>query len=292
MDTNDLGVNMRCEHSMVMLPDGFTFNQANLQDFVDCPRRFQLRYVQGQQWPAVMAEPLSEHEAFVRRGAQFHCLVERHQLGLPVAEMASGLSDSVLCTWWDAYLGFEMLHTLSGERFPELRLSAELFGGRVMAALDLVVVEPGSRVTIFDWKTYGRVPRREWLAFRLQTVLYLYLVAVVGPGMLGDWLKPDMLSMVYWFPVEPGLPVVFRYSQQQQQEDGVRLAGLVQAVLGGSGKDVWSLTSETRLCEYCQFRSRCGRGVAAGVFGEFGGLDEVVGAAGVLSFEEVDEVGF
>ncbi len=293
MDMSDLGVYMRREHGMAMLPDGFTFNQANLQDFVDCPRRFQLRYVQGQQWPAVAAEPLSEHEAFVRRGAQFHRSVERHQLGLPAAEIAAGLDDPVLHTWWDAYLGFEMLHALPGERFPELRLSAELFGVRAMAALDLVVVEPGSRVTIFDWKTYGHVPRREWLASRLQTVLYLYLLAAVGPEMWGDWLKPELLSMVYWFPVKPDSPVVFSYSRQQCQEAGDRLAGLIQAILVGGEGGIWPLTSETRLCEYCQFRSRCGRGIAAGAFGEFGELDEMAAdAGGILAFEDVEEVGF
>lgn len=279
--------------SMVMLPDGFAFNQANLQDFVDCSRRFQLRYVQGQQWPAVAAEPLSEYEVFVRRGAQFHRLVERHQLGLPAAEIVAGLGDPVLRAWWDAYLGFETLHTLPGERFPELRLSAELFGVRAMAALDLVVVEPGVRATIFDWKTHGRVLRRAWLASRLQTVLYLYLVAAVGPGMWGDWLKPEMLSMVYWFPAEPGSPVEFRYSQQQHQEYGVRLAGLIQAIQGGEEGGVWPLTSETRLCGYCQFRSRCGRGTTAGAFGAFGEMDDVLeDAGGLLVFEEVDEVGF
>jgi len=279
--------------SMVMLPDGFAFNQANLQDFVDCSRRFQLRYVQGQQWPAVAAEPLSEYEVFVRRGAQFHRLVERHQLGLPAAEIVAGLGDPVLRAWWDAYLGFETLHTLPGERFPELRLSAELFGARAMAALDLVVVEPGVRATIFDWKTHGRVLRRAWLASRLQTVLYLYLVAAVGPGMWGGWLKPEMLSMVYWFPAEPSSLVEFRYSQQQHQEYGVRLAGLIQAIQGGEEGGVWPLTSETRLCGYCQFRSRCGRGTTAGAFGAFGEMDDVLeDAGGLLVFEEVDEVGF
>ena len=279
---------------MVMLPDGFAFSQATLQDFVDCPRRFQLRYVQGQQWPAVMAEPLSEYEAFVRRGTQFHRLVERHQLGLPAAEIAAELGDEVLRAWWDAYLGFEMLHSMPGERFPELRLSAELFGARALAALDLVIVEPGARVTIFDWKTHGRALRRSWLAWRMQTVLYPYLVAAVGPGMWGSWLRPEMVSMVYWFPAEANSPVVFAYSEQQHQEYGARLVGLIQAIRGGDEGGVWPLTSELRLCEHCQFRSRCGRGIIAGAFDEFEGVEENLldVAEGVLDFEDVGEVGF
>jgi len=39
------------------LPEGFEFSQGVLQDLVDCPRRFQLQYVQAQPWPAVDVEP-------------------------------------------------------------------------------------------------------------------------------------------------------------------------------------------------------------------------------------------
>jgi len=37
------------------LPTGFRFSQASLQDYVDCPQRFQLRYLAALQWPAVEA---------------------------------------------------------------------------------------------------------------------------------------------------------------------------------------------------------------------------------------------
>ena len=68
--------------TLTMLPETFHFTQSNLQDYVDCQRRFQLRYVQGQAWPGVQAEPFLEHEDFLERGEQFHRLVQRHQLGL------------------------------------------------------------------------------------------------------------------------------------------------------------------------------------------------------------------
>ena len=44
------------------LPPTFQFSQNSLQDYVDCPRRFQLRYLLRQPWPAVESEPLSEYE--------------------------------------------------------------------------------------------------------------------------------------------------------------------------------------------------------------------------------------
>ena len=39
------------------LPDDFHFSQGSLQDYVDCQRRFQLRYLMKLAWPAVDAEP-------------------------------------------------------------------------------------------------------------------------------------------------------------------------------------------------------------------------------------------
>jgi hypothetical protein len=60
------------------LPEGFQFSQASLQDYVDCPRRFQLRYLVNLDWPAVEAEPVLKHERHMERAGLFHQMV--HQL--------------------------------------------------------------------------------------------------------------------------------------------------------------------------------------------------------------------
>ena len=44
------------------LPEGFRFSQSSLQDYVDCRRRFQLRYLQNLAWPALQSEPALENE--------------------------------------------------------------------------------------------------------------------------------------------------------------------------------------------------------------------------------------
>ncbi|MCP4541151.1 MAG: PD-(D/E)XK nuclease family protein, partial [Chloroflexi bacterium] len=64
------------------LPADFQFSQASLQDYVDCPRRFQLRYVLRVAWPAPEAEPVLENERYLQQGAAFHRLVHQHALGL------------------------------------------------------------------------------------------------------------------------------------------------------------------------------------------------------------------
>ena len=42
------------------LKPGFHFSQNNLQDFVDCPRRFELLHVLHLPWPAIQSEPVLE----------------------------------------------------------------------------------------------------------------------------------------------------------------------------------------------------------------------------------------
>ena len=57
----------------------FSFNQSSLQDYLDCQRRFELRYLLRLSWPAVEIEPALENERFLRRGSIFHRLVHQHQ---------------------------------------------------------------------------------------------------------------------------------------------------------------------------------------------------------------------
>ena len=66
----------------MVLSTEFQFNQANLQDYVDCRRRFQLRYLLQIAWPAIGIEPPLEHERLLRLGAAFHRMIHQHTLGV------------------------------------------------------------------------------------------------------------------------------------------------------------------------------------------------------------------
>ena len=70
------------------LPDNFQFSQASLQDFVDCPRRFHLRYLLNVAWPAAEAEPIEEQERRVQLGLAFHRMVQQQLVGIPEVRIA------------------------------------------------------------------------------------------------------------------------------------------------------------------------------------------------------------
>src|SRR5262249_54988603 len=112
---------------MIKLPPAFEFSQSSLQDFNDCPRRFELRYLLQQQWPAPAAEPLSELERAENLGRRFHLLMERHWLELPIDR---DTLDPDLRRWWDAFIQNPPPITGNVNR-PEVYTSIVLDGQRI-----------------------------------------------------------------------------------------------------------------------------------------------------------------
>ena len=86
------------------LPINFHFSQASLADYVDCPRRFQLRYLLEQAWPAVESEPLLERERLAEQGRRFHKLIQQHVEGLSPDILTPPPSEPDLARWWQSYL--------------------------------------------------------------------------------------------------------------------------------------------------------------------------------------------
>jgi CRISPR/Cas system-associated exonuclease Cas4 (RecB family) len=253
------------------LIENFQFSQASLQDFVDCRRRFQLRYLQHVAWPAIESEPILENERFLQQGARFHRMIQQHLLGVP-AERLSGLAlDEDLERWWKNYLAFapQLVDKIGSEvLYPEVALTALLGDHSLVAKCDLVVVEPEGQAIIYDWKTSRKRPKRRWLEGRLQTHVYPYLLVQAGGHLnSGEVVPPEKVEMVYWFADFPDQPERFPYSLDEYQADEKYLLGLVKT-FDRLGEEDFPLTEDERACRYCVYRSLCERGVEAGAFGE------------------------
>jgi CRISPR/Cas system-associated exonuclease Cas4 (RecB family) len=277
------------------LPPDFHFSQGSLQDFVDCPRRFQLRYLDRIAWPAVQAEPILENERHLQQGELFHLLVQQHLVGIPVQRLtAMAQGDADLTDWWQAYLAVAPAD-LPGEHFAEVTLSAPLGASgarRLMAKYDLVVLTPEGRAVIFDWKTSRHRPPRRWLDERLQTRVYSYLLLHAGVDLNhGRPLAAEQIEMVYWFPSFPDRPERFVYSADQATEDESYLHALVeQIVLLADDEGIFPLTPFEERCRFCVYRSLCERGTTAGSLDEVDYRDFEPEIEIVLDFEQVAEV--
>lgn len=277
----------------MILPQEFQFSQGSLQDFADCRRRFQLRYLLRQSWPAVPSEPLLELERTMQQGARFHRIVQQHMMGLPVERLAPMAQEEDLSRWWQNYLHFSQgggLEALTGpgaRRYSEITLSAPLGAYRLLAKLDLLAITAQGRALILDWKTSRKRPRRQWLADRLQTRIYPFLLVQAGAFLNnGAPFQPEQVEMVYWFTDFPDQPERFPYAAAAYQADQDHLAETVATIQRLAESD-FALTNDMRHCAYCVYRSLCDRGSKAGSLVEFDALDEV---APLLDFEQITEI--
>ncbi len=256
------GVKDAVSTSPIGLPDDFQFSQSSLQDFVDCPRRFYLKYIRQLRYPAPESAPLRAFEASMERGAQFHHLIHQHQIGIPTEALAETIPDDVTEVWWNNYLN-NALADLPARRFPEITLSAPLAGRRLVAKYDLLAIGD-DRAVIVDWKTAHKRPKRERLQHRLQTVVYPYLLTRAGTHLNDKQpISPDKISMIYWFAEYPQQPEIFAYSMAQFESDGVLLEGMAADILRRNEGD-FSLTDNLDLCKFCAYRSLNDRGAKAG----------------------------
>ena len=251
---------------MTLAPD-FHFSQGNLQDYVDCPKRFQLRYMLRVPWPAVEAEPALENERYLQQGAAYHHLVHQYLVGVPPEQLSRSVTDQDLSRWWKNYLQTDPVGSYK-PRYPEIVLSAPLSGNRLIAKYDVLAVDPGKRAVIVDWKTHRRRPSRHRLAKRIQTRVYRYLVVWTSSFLNdGQPFEPEQVSMIYWFPNFPEQPEGFAYDLAQYEADGDYLTLLIEEIKGLADQD-FPLTDQERRCRYCPYRSLCRRGSKAGLLNE------------------------
>ncbi len=189
-----------------------------------------------------------------------------------------------LATWWRNYLD-RPPENLPAVRYPEVTLSAPVGGThRLLAKYDLVAIEPGHRAVIVDWKTSARRPTEAWLAARLQTRVYRYVLVRAGSQLnRGAVLRPEQIEMVYWFAAFPDQPERLPYNRTQHEADGRYLTSLMvdlaQAGDGANPGDDFPLTDDATRCRFCPYRSLCGRGVEAGDMSTNDDNDPIEGTA-------------
>ncbi|GIV66090.1 MAG: PD-(D/E)XK nuclease family protein [Chloroflexota bacterium] len=245
------------------IPPDFSFSQNNLQDFVECPRRFELRYLLRQPWPAIQSQPVLEHEQHLRRGEIFHQMVQQHQIGLPVEKIAAQAYDQTLLGWWEDYLGSQP-SPLPERRFVEHTLQTTYGNYRLIAKFDLIAIQPAEKIIIVDWKTGRRKPPRGVLARRIQTRLYPFLLWKCANALdKTSTYTPEQIEMIYWFTADPLSPEHFHYSYKQAERDGEYILELIQQV-EHYAKTYFPLTSQEQHCSICVYRSLCNRGITAG----------------------------
>ena len=265
---------------------------------MDCAQRFKLRYLDRLSYPAVETEPTLENEKHQQEGEYFHRLVQQHLIGIPAEQIAKFANTSNLQRWWENFIAAPDLRGLKdfGGLYPEATLSAPLGKYRLLAKYDLIALQDG-KATIYDWKTYRKRPRNEWLAARMQTRVYQALLVKAGAhlnkGKPFDKLRatpfePEQIEMIYWFADFPTEPARFAYTSAQFKRDWDLLLKLSDEITTAPS---YPLTEDRQKCLYCTYRSYCERGIQAGTM-EQAETEMEAEELFDVNFEQIGEIAF
>ncbi len=272
------------------LPDDFTFSQSSLQDYVDCARRFELRYIKQLRYPALEVQHALEYEERMRQGARFHKMAQQYLLDVPDDLLEKSLGDDdELAGWWQTFMDYG-LAGLPPQRYTEITLQTYLHDYRLIAKYDLLAIEPGGQAVIVDWKTSTFIPSVSSLRRRLQTAVYRYVLAQAGAYLYGETIPPESIRMIYFFAARDGQRIAFDYSKRQMQADEAELLQLIGDI---QTAQLFPLTEQEKRCRYCRFRSHCNRGDRAGNWNEADFDDEPSDDESFeIDFDQIAEIEF
>ncbi|MDP1716390.1 MAG: PD-(D/E)XK nuclease family protein [Anaerolineales bacterium] len=291
-------------HNIDMPDQLATLSQSSLQDYHDCPRRFELRYLRRLAYPAIETEPALENEKHQQEGEYFHRLVQQHLIGIPAEQIGKLANTDNLQRWWENYMNASDLRVLTsspkgkepGGLHAETTLSAPLGKFRLVAKYDLIAID-NEKIVIYDWKTYRKRPRNEWLAIRWQTRVYRALLVQAGAHLNGGKpIAPEQIEMIYWFADFPNDPARFIYKADQFKRDCDALTKLADEITNASSGSTtlttgFPKTDQAAKCNYCPYRSYCNRGIRAGDVLD-AELETEAEELFDINFEQIGEIAF
>ncbi len=239
----------------------FVLNQASLQAYIECPRRYELGYLNEAQWPAAHSSPLSKYETLTELGNRFHQLCQQFFLGLDPQQIASTISDPKVSDLWETFLPYGKT-LLPYQTISEQILRIPYQGHYLVAKFDLIVRLSENDYLIIDWKTSSKKPPRTILANRAQSFLYPFIFQHGGRDLFSaDSISPSQIKLQYWYPLAETPEENFPYSQKAHQDVSQRISDLIKQIENNHSADgKFALTEDQEKCVHCQYRSFCERG--------------------------------
>jgi hypothetical protein len=273
------------------LPTDFHFTQHNLRDYLDCPKRFELRYLLQRSWPAVQSEPAREVERHIELGTCFHRMIQQQKNGVSIDRITDQINETQLHNWWRNYLEHSPLD-LPDHQWVEFSISAPFLSYRLFAKYDLIAIEPGKTCIILDWKTSQFQPKPERLLKNCQSKVYPFLMTYAG-DILNDnqIIQPSTIKMIYWYSEYPTQPIEIKYSEERKNTDLEFLTNLVNEIASLHEGD-FELTMNEKSCNYCVYRSLCSRGQSAGDWKNADDLDFESDQTPLIDMDQIPEIEF
>ncbi len=268
-------------------------SQSNLQDFSDCPRRFQLKVIEDIPWPAAYLEPLSQLEQATEIGNKFHQLCHQFFTGIDHESLIRTISNPDLKTIWENFSTFAKELQVEN-RFSEIILSTPFLGHQLIAKYDLILKTEEDKFIIYDWKTSSHKPSRTMLSQKYQTFIYPFVFSKAGSSIFGTAQpSPENISMNYWYPMCSDPEEIFPYSDSLFSENFDQLSALILEIDGLIESTIsFPLTDDRKLCTKCVYRSLCERGGQGGKLDQFTEIDDEDLSGFHFELDNISEIEF
>jgi len=178
-----------------------SLSATSLQDFLDCRRRFQLKYIDQISWPQPLNTFNIKQLESMTRGREFHQLMQLHFLGIPDEKLIKSIDDDTLKTWFINTINSEICKIDPAEKLIEYRLSTFISNTLVTGVIDFIIIQTDSSIKIIDWKTGQKIPDPQFYVSRIQTRLYPLLLAQSPLFLTYMTNKPSFnkIEFIYWF---------------------------------------------------------------------------------------------
>jgi hypothetical protein len=222
-------------------------------------------------------------EEQINNGKIFHLMAQQYFSGINPDVILMQVENVKISTWWKEFLTFaESYNNLPHQ--SEVLISSKINNKHFVGVFDLLVYSPGEKITIIDWKTNQVRPSRKNLKQHIQTRLYpLLLIAGGKQWNDNNEIQPDQIEMIYWFANYPDEPQSFLYSEHQYQSDLNFIQDLINQI-ETTNVGEFPLTANLKQCNFCNYRSLCGRGSKPGSAEDFESADFE------YLYEEIEEI--
>lgn len=270
-----------------------SLSQSSLQAFVDCPRLFQLKYLENVSWPASQVGPFLAFEQKIQLGIDFHRLSQQYFSGIDPDLLKSSIQGEELTQLFERFLLFADDLEFS-KHWSEFVLAMPFQDQRLVIKIDLLIKNSQGRFQIYDWKTSHHKPDRSALSNRIQTILYPYLFLKASKNLFPDKIiSPQAVEMIYWYGFHPEPLEVYQYSEEARKHSETVLLELIEQIKDFSRQEsIFPLTNDRRRCQICPYRSLCKRGKEAGTLELAPFLEDEIEIKIVEDIDQIMEIEF